>query len=86
MSVGGYKGSKFLGWGAFDSGDEVAEQVVEEEGYGNVMYNIPEEEFERWMATAAPVWDTYIEKVEAGGISRARQILEEVLVLCGEES
>jgi len=79
MSVSGLEGSKFFGLNFFDSAAVPIKKMVQEETDISI-YTLPDEERQRWVDVGAkPVWETWVDKMESQGHTKAREILNEAL-------
>ena len=85
MSVSGESGAIRFGGGCFDRAWEQVPQKAKEAQKGLVTYVPPKEEMNRWIEKAGkPLWETWIQKMEAAGYPNARKIQEEGIRLVKE--
>jgi len=65
----------------FDTAVEMGPELVRQEGLPIIEYTPPAEEIEKWRATAKPIWDQWVDKMEKAGHSDAQKILDRALQL-----
>lgn len=85
MSVSGLKGSKFWGRNFFDTAKDGVMKKVESVGKTIEVYELPEEERQRWLEKAGkPIWEKWVKTMQSKGISNAQEILDTTVVLSKE--
>lgn len=76
-NVSGFERSVLFSKTQFD--DHVT--VVREEGFGMIEYTPPADELARWQADAKPIWEQWLNDMEAAGHPEAQDILDTALEL-----
>ena len=80
MSVSGAVGAKFWGRSFFDTAEQGVIEKVKAGNYDLQRYPVPADELARWRKLAGePVWDEWVNKMEAKGHREARDILNAAL-------
>ena len=80
MSVSGLEGSKFWGKNFFDTAKDGVMAKTKEAGKNIEIYSLPDDERERWLAKGGkPIWDQWVQKMEAKGLTDAQKILDDAL-------
>lgn len=80
MSVSGEYGSKYWGQNFFDKMKEEGIKKVKENGQGDNIYALSDEESDRWLKVGGePLWEKWVSDMEALGHKNAREILNFVL-------
>jgi TRAP-type C4-dicarboxylate transport system substrate-binding protein len=82
MSVGGLAGAKFWGKNFFDTAEQGALERAKAGSFEINRYKISPEEVARWRKIAGePLWEAWVTKMEAKGLTDARAILATALDL-----
>jgi TRAP-type transport system periplasmic protein len=82
MSVSGLAGAKFWGKNFFDTAEQGVIERAKAGNYELVRYKMPSDEVARWSKVAGgPLWDQWVNKMEARGNNNAREILNTALEL-----
>lgn len=78
MSVSGTWGSEFAGatWGGFDLRDEAYKKFADE-GHAIESVELDPGEYEKWQETAIPLWDKWIDDMEAKGLP-GQKVIDEI--------
>lgn len=85
MSVGGLEGSRFWGKNFHDDVRDVALEKLEAEGLRDNVFQLSEEERQRWIEKGAkPVQEQWIKRMEDRGYDNVREIVEETIRLSKE--
>jgi TRAP-type transport system periplasmic protein len=81
-SISGLEGSLFWGENMFDSAEEIAHDIVQQQGYEMIEYTVQEDELVQWKeAVAAPLWNKWVQDMTMKGYPEASDILETCLYL-----
>jgi len=82
MSVGGMEGAKFWGANMFDSAAAEIENKLKTEGYQVAHVEVAPEEAASWREQfGKPLWEKWVQKMEAEGHPEARDILNRCIEL-----
>jgi len=85
MSVSGLQGSKFWGRKFMDDMRASALQVITEQGQGDNVFSLSDQERERWIKTGAePIWKDWVKQMEGLKYTNAQKILDTAIALSKE--
>jgi len=80
-SVSGIEGSKFWGKNMFDTAEQGAKAIIMEKGYPLIETTLSDDEVAKLQELAEPLWEDWVNKMEAAEHSEARDILDTTLEL-----
>jgi TRAP-type C4-dicarboxylate transport system substrate-binding protein len=80
-SVSGFDRSVLFGKTQFDDHVKVVRTELKELGHDMIEYTPPASELERWREAAEPIWEQWLNDMEAAGHPEAQEILDRALEL-----
>ena len=85
MSVSGFEGSRNYGKNFFDSAVAPVKQMIKEKGLDIGVYSLTEEEKAKWIEVGVkPVWESWIQRMEKDGYTKAREVLNAAIKMAKE--
>ena len=82
MSVSGLEGSKFWGRNHFDTAREGVMEKTKAAGKTIEVVDLSDSELQRWLDVGGkPIWDQWVQKMEAKGFANAQDILDSAVAL-----